>query len=391
MPEKITKRFVDGLQVPEGTTLVRVYDTELQGFGVTRYASGRTTFFFEYGPRTRRQRMKLGDFGPLTVDMARKLAEKHRGQNTVGHNPLDEKRRQGGIPTFQEWVETYMVEVERRKKAPDKDRQFLKLAVKRWGTRRLDKLTAEDVRRVFEQITLSGGRQGRGAPIHANRWLASIRACLQAAWREDKIPENPARKVRPNPENPPRDRVLSDGEYQRLVSAVMDLDDPYERAALTMLMETGCRLSELLRARWEDLDLDAGVWRMPLTKSGRPQTIPLQSGVAAVLRVLPRCGPYIIPGRDPEHPRSTLRGCWARLKAAAELGDDIRIHDIRRTYGLHVARSAGLHVASRLLRHSGIGITERVYAPLGLDHLREGLELREASIVHLKKPVGRKK
>jgi len=35
-----------------------------------------------------------------------------------------------------------------------------------------------------------------------------------------------------------------------------------------------------------------------------------------------------------------------------------------------VSKQAGLHVASKLLRHSDIRVTERVYAPLGIDELR---------------------
>ena len=53
-----------------------------------------------------------------------------------------------------------------------------------------------------------------------------------------------------------------------------------------------------------------------------------------------------------------------------------RLHDIRKTFGLHVARAAGLAVASRLLRHSDVRVTERHYARLETDDLRVGLEKR---------------
>jgi integrase len=63
---------------------------------------------------------------------------------------------------------------------------------------------------------------------------------------------------------------------------------------------------------------------------------------------------------------------------------DIHIHDLRRTFGLHVARRAGIYVASRLLRHSSVDITARHYAPLGLDDLRKALEAREADVIPLR-------
>ncbi|HQR44587.1 MAG TPA: hypothetical protein PK598_01065 [Thermoanaerobaculia bacterium] len=55
---------------------------------------------------------------------------------------------------------------------------------------------------------------------------------------------------------------------------------------------------------------------------------------------------------------------------------DVHIHDLRRTFGLHVAKAAGLHVASKLLRHGDVRITERVYAPLGIETLRAAVEKR---------------
>jgi integrase len=67
----------------------------------------------------------------------------------------------------------------------------------------------------------------------------------------------------------------------------------------------------------------------------------------------------------------------AEAKRAAEAGEEpakllegVHVHDLRRTYGLRVARHAGILAASKLLRHSDARVTSRVYAPLGLDELR---------------------
>jgi integrase len=56
------------------------------------------------------------------------------------------------------------------------------------------------------------------------------------------------------------------------------------------------------------------------------------------------------------------------------LGAGLRIHDLRRRFGFDVARSAGLHMASKLLRHSSVVITETHYAPLGIGLLRDAVE-----------------
>ena len=101
--------------------------------------------------------------------------------------------------------------------------------------------------------------------------------------------------------------------------------------------------------------------------------LPLASPTVARLRVSPRIGLFVVAGRDPEKPRRDLKRPWTNIRKIAEV-EDVHIHDLRRTFGLAVTRSAGLHVASKLLRHSDVRVTERVYAPLGIDDLREALE-----------------
>ena len=182
-------------------------------------------------------------------------------------------------------------------------------------------------------------------------------------------------KIKPLPEAEPRKRVLSDDEMRRFLTALSNEQDPYVRAAFQLLLDTGARNSEVLGAKWEDFEMDTSspLWRIPSPKAGRPQVIPLLAATTAMLQRLPQLGPYVIPGRNPSKPRYDLKRPWERLKRNAELGD-VHIHDIRRTFGLHIARTAGVHIASKLLRHSDVRVTERVYAPLDLEDLREHLE-----------------
>jgi integrase len=375
---KLNKKTLDSLKPPTDVDRVRYYDSEVSGFGVTVYASGRKSFFLNYGPERHRRRIKLGDYGPLTPDTAKAMARKLTGDIVSGDDPLEERKAVRTMPTFSKWVETYMVEVERRKKHPRNDKHYLAMATERWGTKALDEVTVTDVRKLFESITAGGHK------INANRWLASVRTCLQAAWREDYIESNPAMKVKPNRESEPRDRVLSDDEFKRLLKAIPKVEDPHVRAAFTLLIETGARVSEVLHARWEDFDLDGRIWRIPSTKAGKPQVLPLAPSTVAVLDNLDHPDDYVIAGRFEKKPRADLKKPWAELLKAAEL-TDVHIHDIRRTFGLHVARRAGIHVASRLLRHSDIRVTERHYAPLGLDDLRKALDARTAEVVKMKR------
>lgn len=377
MASKITKRFVDSVKAPEKGQAFH-YDTELQGFGLCVSYSGRKSFFIQYGQRDKRRRQAIGPYGALTVEAAREKARGILAEVASGKDPIAEKETVKGIPTFAQWADDYMLEVNRRKDDSSKDRIFLRKASDRFGAVRLDKLTLDDIQRVFTDMSQT-------TPIQANRWLASVRACLSAAWRSDKIENNVAMKIRPNPENPARDRVLTDDEMSKLIEAIGSLADPYHRAALTMLIETGARSSEVLTMQWADLDLVEGVWRMPKPKARKAQVLPLAPSTVALLQGLPKKSTFVIPGRYQNQKRYRLREPWLAVKAIAGIGAeaDLHIHDLRRSFGLAVARKAGLHIASKLLRHSDIRVTERVYAPLGLAELREAMDRHSAEIIDL--------
>lgn len=381
MKRKLTKKLIDSLRKPEGDAEYWVHDADTPGFCL-RVSAHRKVFCVRYGDRRRRRLVTIGVYGaPWTPEDALTEARSILGRVADGKDPAADVETKRKLPTFKGWAAEYLELVKLKKKSWRDDARFLPLAVERFGTRLITEVTTDDVARLFQGIAVDDRK-----PVKANRVLASVRACLQAAWRQNLIPSNPAMRVRPMPESDPRTRVLTDEELGRLGAAIEELPDRHVRAAFVLLLTTGARRSEVLRAKWADLDLDAATWRVPSTKSGRPQTIPLPAPAVAVLRDLERVGPFVVPGRDPQKPRADLKKPWDDLRKAAGLIDKehpeltVRGHDIRRTFGLALAKKAGLHIASRLLRHSDVRVTERHYAPLGLAELAKASEAHSRSM-----------
>jgi len=88
-------------------------------------------------------------------------------------------------------------------------------------------------------------------------------------------------------------------ELPRLAAAISIHPNPYVRGALWLYLLTGVRKSELLGAKWIDVDLDRRELRLPETKAGRAHIVPLSYPALEVLRALPRehGNPHILPGR----------------------------------------------------------------------------------------------
>lgn len=186
---RITKRFLDGVEIPQKGRL-RIFDVTMTGFGVTILPSGRKSFFITYGPETRRKQLTLGRYGNLTVTQARKIAQRHLSQIADGADPMEERLARREVPSVSEWVEEYMKAVCRRKKQPQHDRRYLGMLTEKWGRRPVDELSRRELKAEMEIVAARGHTT-------ANRWLASVRSCLETAKRDGLISENPAMGVRP--------------------------------------------------------------------------------------------------------------------------------------------------------------------------------------------------
>lgn len=132
----------------------------------------------------------------------------------------------------------------------------------------------------------------------------------------------------------------------------------------------GRRKMELLRAKFEDFDLERRTWRIPLSKSGKTRHVPLSTAAVAVLKSLPRwegC-PWILPNPRTLKPFTHLNESWktAILRAGLE---GFRFHDFRHSFASNLVNAGhSLFVVSRALGHANIQQTSR-YSHLSNDTL----------------------
>src|SRR5262249_54480574 len=105
---------------------------------------------------------------------------------------------------------------------------------------------------------------------------------------------------------------------------------PIATAGIRLLLFSGWRLGGTLNLKVEYVDFERGLLLLPDSKTGR-RTVVLNAPALAVLQSLPRVGPYVITGVDPNRPRYDLKKVWKAVSQRAEL-HGVRIHDLRHTY-----------------------------------------------------------
>jgi integrase len=216
----------------------------------------------------------------------------------------------------------------------------------------------------------------------ANRVLSLLSKMFSLAIEWKWMTENPARGVARFPEAR-RERWLTLEEMLRLRKALDTLNDQNAANALRLLLLTGSRLSEVLKAEWEQFDFSTGVWTKPShnTKQKRVEHVPLGDRALELLVSMKgeRATGPLFPGRF-TGVRTDLKRPWAQACKAAGLSvtdvvkgkrkqltrdrPAIRIHDLRHSYASHlVSNGVSLPIVGKLLGHTQPSTTMR-YAHL---------------------------
>jgi integrase len=218
----------------------------------------------------------------------------------------------------------------------------------------------------------------RKKPGAANRVLALLSKMFNLAERWGLRPDgsNPCRHVERYRENQ-RERFLSPEELGRLGDVLRDverdaIEPPSVVAAIRLLILTGARRSEILRLRWEHVDLERGVLRLPESKTGE-RVLYLNPPAVEVLSRLEQRGPWVLPTASGTGPVS-LSNPWTRIRDRAGLAN-VRVHDLRHSFAsVGAGAGLGLPIIGKLLGHTQAATTQR-YAHLADDPMRQASEV----------------
>lgn len=253
-----------------------------------------------------------------------------------------------------------------------------------------------DVAAGKSKADIRTGKRGRaivdGGPGTAARSLAVLGAMLEWAAHPDRklIPANPAKGVKLL-KSGKRERFLSEAELAKLGDALAAMEAEHQlsataTAAIRLLLLSGCRKAEILTLRWEWVDIERRVLRLPDSKTG-PKVVPLAAAAIKLLTELPRGGDYVLPAAKGAGHYTGLQKDWERVRARAGIGG-VRIHDLRHSFAsFAVADGNSLYLIGKVLGHKQARTTE-IYAHLADDPIRAVADRTAARIAAAMAPAG---
>ena len=206
----------------------------------------------------------------------------------------------------------------------------------------------------------------------ANRVIELISSIYNRAKEWGFAGGNPSIDITPFKETK-RDRFIRHDELPRFFKALeSDTSVDFKHFVLLSLL-TGVRRGNVLAARWEEINLEMNLWRVPDTKNGDPLNVPLVPEAVEILKERnPQAQGFIFVGESASGHISPPKERWRKLLERAEL-EDFTIHDLRRSLGSWQAiGGASLAVIGKSLGHKSADAT-MIYARLSIDPVRQSV------------------
>jgi integrase len=283
----------------------------------------------------KRRDIGLGSASKVSLSLARTRAADARSQIEAGIDPVAQRRKAAGIPTFSEAAALVHAENKRTWRNGKHQEQWLATlkayAFPTIGDRPVSEIDGPAVRDLLAAIWLD-------KPETARRVRQRVGAVLDWAYSKGfREAEAPMRSVSKGlPRQPRKGGHFAAMPFTVVPAFLARLRDKetWGRLALEAAILTAARSGEIRGARWDELDLDAGLWTIPAErmKAAREHIVPLSP---AALRVFRRAAElrtagfaFVFHGAKRDKPMSDM----TLTKLLRDMGETATAHGFRSSF-----------------------------------------------------------
>ena len=379
----LDEQMLAALKVPNDKARLTVSDKACPGLSVEIRNPGGASWRVRYTYQKIQHCLTIGKIGELSLDEARQIGYTVKRLLSVKEDPgqVLSQPKTHCCPTFAQFiVKNYLPHIRSYKRCVSADQTLLdNHLIPAFGSYKMNQISRYQVVEFLQSKVSAGYKPG-----YCNRFLVLLSFCFNLAlkWEVPGIKQNPVKGVDLLKNLSKKERFLQAAEIQSLLNALEDSPNPLLKYFVPLALLTGARKRELLDARWSDIDFESRVWRIPITKSGRPLSIPLtpqafhllitlKEKLPSLLEVIPREGvEWVFPNPKTNRPFVSIFNAWNTARNKAGLSG-LRIHDLRHSFASAlVNHGVPIYDVQKLLGHQSIKTTER-YSHLSPERLRQ--------------------
>ncbi|HEY4011368.1 MAG TPA: integrase arm-type DNA-binding domain-containing protein [Acidobacteriaceae bacterium] len=347
----------------------RYYIRDGQGLWLEVFPSGSMAWRYRYSQNGKPGKVALGKYPAVSLKAARKRRDEYAEMLAHGKSPAAHKQAAkvalADTTTVFEFGERYFKEiVQRDRKDPSGIRSYLdKDIYPRFADRAVKDIAPADVQSLVFR------KRDNGHPAAAGQLRSLLKRMFEYAVANGLVQFNPAASLpmRFVAQARSRDRALSATEIRLYIEGIYQSNIRRQfKLASHVILLTLVRKSELLLARWEHVDFEAGEWTIPAdnSKTGKPHIVYLARQTGELFRELKQLAgnsALVLPGRG-----SLIRpfASNALNKALDGVSFEMKaftIHDLRRTGATHLHEQGfPSDVVEKALNHT-IGGVRGVY------------------------------
>lgn len=424
---KLNQSFVKSLGTSPSEVQTFYMDDELTGFGL-RVSATKKVFYLQMRIGKKVLKRKIGEYGPMTVDQARKSALQVKAQLLDGKDPYEERHRGASDATLEELFDEYTEEVQHRpntkKSIESAKRHFgqqeghafktrpngrsaekielVKVKLPNWLKRPYREITQDDVLARFDVVSrMVPKRKLSKSPQPITRTSNQHFKYLQAAYNYAISKYQLSRAGFVNPVG----ILKTTRRWTRINrrSGFLDTNKPYflkwwEACEsldpvigdyILFSLITASRSIESATLRWSDVDLKKGRMVFRNTKNGQDYTFPIAPLARAILqrRLKQTINDFVFGYADSEKGHVVCPPQYHIKLVRAECGEHWAMHDLRRTFTTAMTLlNVHAFTIAHLMKHSTNSSMTLSYAPPTQEQLLDALTALERHLLGRVRP-----
>src|SRR5574344_33944 len=372
MKVHLNKAFVSRIKCEESKSKQEFNDIQMIGFFLEVRKNGKKTYFLRTkNSNGKRVCVKVSDAKIIKLEdtRAKAIKLKRKVESQVDNLTLKAEDSEQRITFSEFYNDHYLPYIKMHIKSYETNISVFKNHIlPAFGLKNMVEIKKSEIITLHSNMV----QKKKLAPATANKVLIFISHAFNVAMQLEikGIEVNPASKIKPYLLNNARERYLTKDEATRLIDAINQTEQNIHlKYIIPMLILTGARRGEVLKAKHEDFNLNQMTWTIPTSKNGKKRILPITPQLLELYNKIPRDdSEYLFASPVTGKPYVSIYNSWnsARTKAGLK---DVRMHDLRHSFASALVNSGrSLYEVQTLLGHSTSKMTQR-YAHLSNESL----------------------